>query len=343
MKRVILYIFAAFFLTTGVSHAQSIISRGAGVGIALVQSNGDVVVEKVREGMSADRAGVSEGDKISAIDGISLYGKSLDEAERLLNGGVGSEVTLTIRRADGSENMVALIREPLIEPAVPPLPIRLDLKKPHDLRPEAGLVCRILSVSTHSAEIGCGENAGVDPRQMVRFVKREDYAQHRTMVSGTVTKVHDATSTVAVRGNASGINPKDAIAVTSAWRSERARENTLWRVAAHGIGLLDYPSGLPYATIDQLRFDTDLELEQAAVTKMAERIQNAADIAHRVYSGSIKKGRFSGKNIARAFKETTPLDVMSFLRFINTYPDNYVGHDWYLPEVYATWVINGTP
>jgi hypothetical protein len=205
------------------------------------------------------------------------------------------------------------------------------------------MVCKIVRIDSRNVTIGCGENAGVDPRQRVHFAHRQDYGTNGYIASGRVNKVHGHTSVVNMGRQASSIDPNRDIAITSAWRAERARENTLWRVAARGINILDYPSGLPYATIDQLRFDIDNKLEQAAVTKMAERLHVAADMAHSVYRRKLSKGRFRGKSIAHAFKATEPKDVMDFLHFLNTYPDKYVGRDWYLPEVYATWLMNGTP
>jgi hypothetical protein len=317
--------------------------RGGIAGIAVGLHNGDIVVERVMSGTGADRAGLVEGDVIVAIDGVPTGGKPLGEVERVLEGGVGSDVAIGIRGLDGAERIVRVIREEVMGSGADGLPVRLDIQKPHDLRPEAGAVCSIESLSGRTAVIGCGEDAGVDPRQQVQFVHREDYADAKWIAKGRVTKVMDTTAKVAVGGNAKAIDPKRDIAVTSAWRSERARENTLWRVAVRGIVLLDYPTGLPYATIDQLRFDTEMALEKAAVTKMAQRLREAADVAHKVYSGRISKGKFRGKSLAGAFRDTTPQDVMTFLGFLNTYPDKYVGREWSLPEIYATWILNGTP
>lgn len=331
------------FLLCEISEAQIASGGGAGVGIAIARSGEDVIVEKVKNGMSADRAKIVEGNVIVSIDGMPMRGRPLDQVEALLNGGAGSEILLTVRSNGGTVRSLSLIREALLDLADPGLPIYLALEKPHDLRPEGGMVCKITDVARRSVVIDCGKNAGVDPRQKVHFAHRADYGINGYFADGRVTKIHDYTSVVNVGGNASAIDPYRDIAITSAWRAERARENTLWRVIARGIRLLDYPSGLPYATIDQLRFDVDNRLERAAVTKMAQRLQDAADMAHSVYRRKLSKGRFRGKSLAHAFKATMPKDVMDFLHFLNTYPDNYVGRDWYLPEVYATWLFNGTP
>ncbi|NIU05753.1 MAG: hypothetical protein GWO40_15960, partial [Gammaproteobacteria bacterium] len=89
----------------------------------------------------------------------------------------------------------------------------MGLSKPHDLRPEDGMVCTIASVSGRAAVINCGKNAGVDRRQGVRFIHRSDYGKHRSIASGTVTKVHDDTASVAVSGRASALTEEDVVAV----------------------------------------------------------------------------------------------------------------------------------
>lgn len=344
MKHVLsalMIVLVALYLVS--AEAQYYGPRGGVVGVVIGLQGGRVVVEKVKVGSGADRAGIMEGDVILAVGGMPTAGRSLDEIEMQLNDGVGSDVDITLRGADGVERVAHVIRESVIEPSDPGLPINLSLPKPHDLRPEDGAICTIASVRGRTAIINCGKNAGVDRGQRVQFIRREDYAKHKWIARGRVTKPGEYTSPVAVSGNAAALNSDDVVAITSAWRSERARENTLWRVTVRGINLLDYPSGRPYATVDQLRFDTELKLEQAAVTKMAERIRDAADVAHIVYNGKISKGRFRGKRLASAFNATQPKDVMDFLHFLNTYPDKYIGRNWYLPEVYATWLINGTP
>lgn len=324
-------------------HARYTGPRGGVVGVVVEKKNGEVMVRAVRAGMGAARAGVTKDDVIVAINGIPVAGKSAEEVEGLLGGGVGTEVSLTVRGSDGVNRIVPVIRESLPHFSEVNLPIRLNLPKPHDLRPEDGMVCTVVGVEGRTVVINCGQNAGVDRLQQVRFIRRADYAGYRTLVAGKVVKVHDYTSTVSVTGDTGALRDPDVVAVTSAWRSERARENTLWRIAAHGITILDYPTGLPYAAIDELRFDTELALERAAVTKMVERLQEAAVMAGQVYAGRIHSGRFQGKSLSMVFRNTSPQDLMAFFKFLITYPDRYIGREWFLPEIYATWVLNGIP
>jgi hypothetical protein len=314
-------------------HAQYSGPSGGVIGIVVDSTGPEVVIRRVMRGSGAARAGVKEGDVITAINRVPVTKCTMEAFNRKLRGGVGSEVTLTLKGPDGMPRDVSIIREAVAGLGEAILPINIGLPKPHDLRPEDGMVCTIAGASGSIATINCGKDAGVDRGQSVRFVNRSDYAKHSSIATGTVAKVDTYTSKVSVSG-ASKLACDDVVAITSAWRSERARENTLWRVTAYGINLIDYPTGLPYATIGQLRFDTELELEQAAVRKMAERLRASSDIARRIEKG---------KSVASAFSSTNPKDVMAFLNYLKTYPDKFVGRDWYLPEVYATWILNGSP
>ena len=61
-------------------------------------------------GGPADTAGIKPGDVIAAIDGRPTRGLSLYEAADLLQGAEGTEATLSLRRARGQLQVVALTR-----------------------------------------------------------------------------------------------------------------------------------------------------------------------------------------------------------------------------------------
>lgn len=56
------------------------------------------VPEAPYEGTPAEKAGIKKGDVITHVDGVSLNGKTLDEAVKLIRGPVGTKVKLTIKR-----------------------------------------------------------------------------------------------------------------------------------------------------------------------------------------------------------------------------------------------------
>ena len=72
-----------------------------GLGIEVTQENGLVKVVSPIEGTPADRAGVQPGDFITAVNGESVMGLTLDASVDLMRGPVGSEITITLQR-DGT-------------------------------------------------------------------------------------------------------------------------------------------------------------------------------------------------------------------------------------------------
>ncbi|KAA9006141.1 S41 family peptidase [Histidinibacterium aquaticum] len=83
-----------------------------GLGIEVTQEEGYVKVVAPMDGTPADAAGVLAGDFITAVDGESLLGLTLDEAVEMMRGPVGSELTITIVREEEPEPLqVNLVRD----------------------------------------------------------------------------------------------------------------------------------------------------------------------------------------------------------------------------------------
>jgi carboxyl-terminal processing protease len=83
-----------------------------GLGIEVTQEEGWVKVVSPMDGTPADAAGITTGDFITAVDGQSLMGLTLDEAVETMRGPVGSEVILTIVREGEAEPFdVSIIRD----------------------------------------------------------------------------------------------------------------------------------------------------------------------------------------------------------------------------------------
>ncbi len=87
-------------------------ARGS-IGAVLAQSpEGELRLHHVERGLAADRAGLSQNDRILLIDGEDVRGLSEAELHRRLSGEVGEEVRLTVLR--GREVLrVTLRRTPL--------------------------------------------------------------------------------------------------------------------------------------------------------------------------------------------------------------------------------------
>lgn len=83
-----------------------------GLGLEVTQEEGFVKVVSPIDGTPAAAAGMEAGDFITAVDGESLLGLTLDEALEYLRGPVGSEVIITVVRESEVEPFdVSIIRD----------------------------------------------------------------------------------------------------------------------------------------------------------------------------------------------------------------------------------------
>ncbi|SFR31741.1 carboxyl-terminal processing protease [Yoonia tamlensis] len=90
-----------------------------GLGIEVTQEDGWVKVVSPMDGTPADAAGILAGDFITAVDGDSVMGLTLDEAVDLMRGPVGAEIIITVVREGEVEPFdVSIIRDTIKMTAV---------------------------------------------------------------------------------------------------------------------------------------------------------------------------------------------------------------------------------
>lgn len=92
-----------------------------GVGITIENHTEDdtIRIVSVLPGGPAEAAGIAAGDTILMIDGEAFYGRNMSEAQAVVRGEAGTEVTMTIRRAkDGQTVEVSLVRKEIEVPSV---------------------------------------------------------------------------------------------------------------------------------------------------------------------------------------------------------------------------------
>lgn len=82
-----------------------------GLGIEVTLESGVVKVVAPFDDTPASRAGVEPGDYLTAIDGESIVGTTLDEAVEQMRGQVGEPITITIARENEDPFDVELVRE----------------------------------------------------------------------------------------------------------------------------------------------------------------------------------------------------------------------------------------
>jgi carboxyl-terminal processing protease len=73
---------------------------GAGIGVEIGVRDGRVLILRTLPDNPAVRAGVQKLDEVIAVNGESVEGKDADFVAAKVRGGAGSEVTITVRRAE---------------------------------------------------------------------------------------------------------------------------------------------------------------------------------------------------------------------------------------------------
>ncbi|MEL6640263.1 MAG: S41 family peptidase [Pseudomonadota bacterium] len=102
------------YLSAEDAAAMRVQTRGefGGLGIEVTQEEGYVKVVSPIDGTPADAAGILAGDFITAVDGESVLGLTLDDAVDLMRGPVGSEIVITVVREGEIEPLeVSIIRD----------------------------------------------------------------------------------------------------------------------------------------------------------------------------------------------------------------------------------------
>ncbi len=91
-----------------------------GIGATLKQTpSGGIQIVRTFPGMPAERGGILPGDIIEAVDGVTTQGLNSTEVAAMVRGPRGTEVTLTLRRADRPRPFqVTLVRERIEIPLV---------------------------------------------------------------------------------------------------------------------------------------------------------------------------------------------------------------------------------
>jgi carboxyl-terminal processing protease len=102
------------YLSPDDASAMRVQTRGefGGLGIEVTQEEGWVKVVSPMDGTPADAAGIEAGDFITAVDGESVLGLTLDQAVELMRGPIGSEIIVTVVREGTAEPFdVSIIRD----------------------------------------------------------------------------------------------------------------------------------------------------------------------------------------------------------------------------------------
>jgi len=93
---------------------------GASIQNYVIGESVDTYIAATFQNAPASRAGLRFGDRIDAVDGVSMHAKSSAEVRDKIRGPRGSHVKLTITRANtGKSDIVEIVRDAVPQPSVP--------------------------------------------------------------------------------------------------------------------------------------------------------------------------------------------------------------------------------
>lgn len=93
---------------------------GASIQNYAVGDSVDTYIAATFQNAPASRAGLRYGDRIDAVDGVSMHAKSSAEVRDKIRGPRGTHVKLTITRANtGKADVVEIVRDAVSQPSVP--------------------------------------------------------------------------------------------------------------------------------------------------------------------------------------------------------------------------------
>jgi tetratricopeptide (TPR) repeat protein len=122
------------------------------------------------------------------------------------------------------------------------------------------------------------------------------------------------------------------------------KETDIGVIAAYDIVFTDYLFGWPLFTLEQLIQSDSPDQIDTIRALLLEEVSSNADIARDAGGESvIMDGLFDGMKWGDAFEQADESAVDLYLEYVRYYPGRYINYDWTFIQVYATWMINGTP
>ena len=88
---------------------------------------------------------------------------------------------------------------------------------------------------------------------------------------------------------------------------------------------------------------SDKEAPARVMRAMVDEVHRHADLARSVYPDALDRGTYQGKRLAEVFAATSERDLAAFWDYVVSDPWSYISYDFKLVDIYATWLVRGTP
>lgn len=157
-----------------------------------------------------------------------------------------------------------------------------------------------------------------------------------------VVELHDNRAVVALEAVADTVEVGAYFTYTLAVPDALA-SSALFRVTALGIELRPQYEDRLYVTTEAMLADPSQALVDKTLDAMIADIKAMKARVEEGLRDPIQEGKHHGKMAGQIVDELDRAQLLEFLLFVEGFPGKYIGHRWKVPEVYFTWVINGTP
>ncbi len=128
----------------------------------------------------------------------------------------------------------------------------------------------------------------------------------------------------------------------------RENRSVIFELQALAIDLTD-EAGQSFYSFGDVVADDSPEYERKMLERMLATIRATGeeflsnDSLDSTFTLPQTGGRFEGVGMLEGMTRSSTDDVLAFLKFVRSYPGNYMGVTWSLAEIYATWILNNTP
>jgi CHAT domain-containing protein len=209
---------------------------------------------------------------------------------------------------------------------------------------------RVVKVAGNRATIDKGTKAGVKlgtagemyPMRTSEGSTSSSVDFNVRLALGKVVEVKDDTSVVTLDAIADAVTTDSYFSYKVTVGNDLA-QSALFRVTALGVELRPQWKDVPYITLEAMLADPSAKLRDATLDAMIKDVKDMKSTVEEHLKGRIEEGQHHGKTAGQVVDALDRAQLLDFLVFVEGFPGKYIGHHWNLPEVYFTWVINGTP
>jgi hypothetical protein len=209
---------------------------------------------------------------------------------------------------------------------------------------------RVVKVAGNRATIDKGKKAGIKigtagemyPMRTSEGSTSTSVDWNVRLALGKVVEVKDDTSVVALDAIADTVDT-DSYFSYKVTVSDDLAQSPLFRVTALGVELRPQWKDFAYITLEAMLADPSPKLRDATLDAMIKDVKDMKSTVEEYLKGRIEEGQHHGKTAGQVVDALDRAQLRDFLVFVEGFPGKYIGHHWNLPEVYFTWVINGTP